>query len=266
MKATTTLFTLVLVFALSTNCQDITRDETTNLLKIVTEGGDQGFVDETYIHFREGATTAYDVPYDAKKWYSMDPEATMIWTVASDNTNLAINKLPLEDLHTILNSVPLQFVCGYGGGEYILSFSELDTFDETIEIWLEDLLSGDDWISITAEESIYTFTGLPNEPADRFKIHIMDPSVVTDVDEMDKAQNPIKIYAAENKIYIVKPDGNVINDIKIYNLLGSEIPYEITSMFHGLHTIQINEQTGYYFARVLTNNHIYTEKVLIKKY
>ena len=264
MKATTTLFTLILVFAVSANCQEITRDKTTNLLKIVTEGGDQGFVDETYIHFREGATTAYDVPYDAKKWYSMDPEATMIWTIASDNTNLAINKLPLEDLHVILNSIPLQFVCGYGGGEYILTFSELDTFDETVEIWLQDLLIGNDWINVTAEESVYTFTGLPEEPADRFRIHILDPEfVVMDADEMDMVQYPVKIYAAKNNIYIINSAGSVLNDIKIYNILGSEVNHKLTSASGKLNTIQINEQTGYYFARVLTDNNVYTEKVLI---
>lgn len=263
MKAITTLFTLILVFALSANCQDITRDKTTNVLKIVTEGGDQGFVDETYIHFREGATTAYDVPYDSKKWYSMDPEATMIWTIASDNTNLAINKLPLEDLHAILNSIPLQFVCGYGGGEYILTFSELDTFDEKVEIWLQDLLIGNDWINVTAEESVYTFNGLPEEPADRFFIHILDPAAVTDVDGISTVKKPVKIYASKNNIYIINPAGSVINDIKIYNILGSEVNHKITSASGTLNTIQINGQTGYYFARVLTDNHVYTEKVLI---
>jgi len=264
MKATTTLFTLILVFALSANCQDITKGKTTNLLKIVTEGGDQGFVDETYIHFREGATTAYDVPYDAKKWYSVDPEATMIWTIASDNTNLAINKLPLEDLHAILNSIPLQFVCGYGGGEYTLSFSELDTFDEGVEIWLEDMLIGGDWINVTAEEGVYTFTGLPDEPADRFRIHILDPEeVIMDVDEINMAQSPVKIYASKNNIYIINPAGSVINDIKIYNISGREVNHKITSASGTLNTVKINEKTGYYFARVLIDNHVYTNKVLI---
>jgi len=264
MKAITTLYTLILVFALNINCQDITKGKTTNLLKIVTEGGDQGFVDETYIHFREGATTAYDVAYDAKKWYSIDPEATMIWTIASDNTNLAINKLPLEDLHAILNSIPLQFVCGYGGGEYTLSFSELDTFDEGVEIWLEDMLIGGDWINVTAEESVYTFTGLPNEPADSFKIHILDPEVVImDADEMNMAQSPVKIYASKNNIYIINTVGSIIKDIKIYNISGREVNHKTTSSSGTLNTIQINDKTGYYFARVLTDNNVYTEKVLI---
>jgi len=266
MKATTTLFTLILVFVLNAKCQEITRDGTTNLLKIEIEGGNQGFEDEAYIHFREGATTGYDVAYDAKKWYSIDPEATMIWTVASDATDLAINKLPLIDLHSILNTVPLQFVCGYGGGEYVLSFSELDTFDESIEIWLEDLTAGEGWILISENENTYTFTGLPYEPAERFKIHIMDPAIITSVDAMGKAPNPLKIYSAGNKVYIKNFEGVEITNIRIFNLLGQPVQHTLNYASLDLSKVQINEPAGYYITQVTVDKHVYTEKVFIKNF
>jgi len=265
MKATTTLFTLILVFALNAKCQEITRDGTTNLLKIEIEGGNQGFEDEAYIHFREGATTGYDEAYDAKKWYSIDPEATMIWTVASDATDLAINKLPLSDLHSILNTVPLQFVCGYGGGEYVLSFSELDTFDESVEIWLEDLTTGEGWILISENENTYTFTGLPDEPADRFKIHIQDATIITGFDKQNQI-DPLKIYSAGNKVYIKNPEGVEITNIQIFNLLGQAVQHKINYASLDLSKVQIDESAGYYIAQVTVDKHVYTEKVFIKNF
>ena len=263
MKATTTLLTLILVFALNAKCQDISREGTTNLLKIEIEGGNQGFEDEAYIHFREGATTGYDSEIEAIKWYSPDPEATMIWTIASDNTNLAINKLPLEDLHTILNSVPLQFVCGYGGGEYVLSFSELDTFDESVEIWLEDLTTGEGWILISENENTYTFNGLPDEPADRFRIHIQDANAITGLDEQNHI-DPLKIYSAGDKVYIKNPEGVEITNIRIFNLLGQHVQHKINYASLDLSMVQIDEPAGYYITQVTVDKHVYTEKVFIK--
>ena len=263
MKATTALFTLIVVFTLNTTGQEVIRDGNSNELKIEVEGGDQGFLDEAYIHFREGATTGYDEAYDAKKWYSIDPEATMIWTVASDGTNLAINKLPLEDLHTNLNSIPLQFVCGYGGGEYMLTFGELDTFDETVEIWLEDLLIGGNWINITADEPVYVFNGLPDETADRFMVHIFDPAAVMHTDDINKKSPAVNMYAAGNKIYISKTETLKIVGIHLYDLSGREVNYKIISTSDLLHTLQVNGHTGYYFVRILADHHVYTEKVLI---
>ena len=257
------LFALLLSGALNVTCQETPGNKNSNELKIEVEGGDQGFRDEAIIHFREGATTGYDVAYDAIKWYSPDPEATMIWTVASDGTNLAVNKLPLEDLHNNLNSIPLQFVCGYGGGEYLLTFSELETFDANVEIWLEDLLHGDNWINITSEETVYLFNGLPDEPADRFMIHIFDPAAVLHTDGVNKKLPSVNIYAAGNKIYLTGPASTEITDIKVFDILGQEVNYKEISSAGTLNILQINGQTGYYVVRAVTKDRICTEKVLI---
>jgi len=76
-------------------------------------------------------------------------------------------------------------------------------------------------------------------------------------------QSPVKIYASKNNIFIINSGGSIINDIKIYNISGREVNHKITSAYGTMNTIQINEKTGYYFVSVLTDNNIYTEKVLI---
>ncbi len=264
MKAITPfLIALLLAFTLKTTCQEANGNRNFNELKMEVEGGNQGFEDEAIIHFREGATTGYDVAYDAIKWYSPDPEATMIWTVASDGTNLAINKLPLEDLHNNLNSIPLQFVCGYGGGEYMLTFSELETFDETVEIWLEDQQSGDGWINITPDESVYVFNGLPDDPPNRFTVYIYDPTAVLYTDGINQKHGTVHIYAAGNKIYVSKPQTTEIVHLSVYNILGRDMNYRTISGSRTLNTLEVIGPTGYYVVRAVTKNHTYTEKVLI---
>ena len=263
MKATITLLILVLVFALNIECQELNRDASTDLLKITVEGGTQGFRDETYIHFDEDATTGYDVEIDAIKWYSIDPEATMIWSIASDNTELAINNLPQGDLYGILNTIPMTFVCGYGGGEYTLSFSEMDTFDESVEIWIEDQVTGDGWLDITDEENTYTFSALPEDAPDRFKIHILDPNAITDINNQS-ASDPKKIYSSGNKIFLNKINVDQVKDIVVYNLLGQIVSYEIITSSNDLSTLQIKGNTGYYVVRITVNNQTQSEKIYIK--
>lgn len=266
MKATITLLILAVVFTFNTKCQEMNRDASTDLLKIVVEGGTQGFVDETYIHFDENATTAYDEAIDAIKWYSIDPEATMIWTVASDDTELAINNLPLDDLHGVLNTIPMTFVCGYGGGEYTLTFSELDTFDESVEIWIEDQATGEGPIGITPGENTYTFSALPEDVPDRFKIHIHDPTAITSSQDIAKESNDIKIYASANKIIVKHFDESRINDIQIYNITGQRMPYKNNYASLNLTKIQVEGPAGYYIVQATLHNKQYTQKVYVGKY
>ena len=86
-----------------------------NLLWVKVTGGTIGFKDETYICFANGASKGFDEEIDAKKWNSVSAGATMINTLADDNTRMAINTLPIEELNTQLTTVPLHFLCGEGG-------------------------------------------------------------------------------------------------------------------------------------------------------
>jgi len=266
MKAIFTLITVFLASITIVNGQDFLKDASTDLLKIEVEGGTQGFEDEAYIHFAEGATTGYDQAIDAIKWYSIDPEATMIWTVASDNTHLAINNLPLEDLHSNLNTIPMQFVCGYGGGAYLLTFSEFDTFDESVEIWLEDQVTGEGWIRLTSENSDYAFSGNPEDPADRFIIHILDPTAITGTDETDGIHDPIHVYSAGKTIYIknVKPAASTT--VQVYNMYGQQLLHTINYASQNTMKARVNGDPGFYIIRVMTDTQICAKKIFIKTF
>ncbi|MCB2208660.1 MAG: T9SS type A sorting domain-containing protein [Bacteroidetes bacterium] len=266
MKAIITLVMFTVVSLFFTSGQLMNRDASTDLLKIEVEGGTQGFEDEAYIHFAEGATTAYDQAIDAIKWYSIDPEATMIWTVASDNTHLAINNLPLEDLHNNLNTIPMQFVCGYGGGAYLLTFSEFDTFDESVEIWLEDQVTGEGWLRLTPDNSDYAFNGNPDDPADRFNIHILDPTAITGAGEVSDLYEPIQVYSAGKTIYIKNVQPETTPGIQVCNMHGQQVQHTMHCTSQHIMKVSVNGPAGYYIIRLMADQHVYTKKIFLKNF
>jgi hypothetical protein len=266
MKAIIKLMMLTLASLFFTSGQVMNRDASTDLLKIEVEGGTQGFEDEAYIHFAEGATTAYDPAIDAIKWYSIDPEATMIWTVASDNTHLAINNLPLEDLHDILNTIPMHFVCGYGGGAYLLTFSEFDTFDESVEIWLEDQVAGEGWIRLTPENSDYAFSGNPEDPADRFNIHILDPTAITGHGETDEFHASVHVYSAGKTIYIKNVQPATSPAVQVYNMYGQQVPHKINYASQNSMKARVNGDPGFYIIRIITDKQVCAKKIFLKNF
>jgi hypothetical protein len=263
MKAIISMSVFVLLSMVSF-AQNEPREEITNVLRISVDGGEYGFRDEAFIHFAEGATTGYDIEIDAKKWFSLDPEATMIWTVTSDDVNLAINNLPLGDLHTIYNDVPLHFVCGYNGGEYALNFGKLESFDPGIEIWFDDTRTEEGWIQVTATDSVYNFTGVPDDPSGRFMIHIFDPLVVS-VNDAEAHKDLMRIYAANNTVFVKNPAKEIIKQISVYDMGGRAIHRAAGS---GQETMQfnVNVKPGMYMVHVLTAKTTHAAKVYIKKF
>ncbi len=257
---------LTLASLFFTSGQVMNRDASTDLLKIEVEGGTQGFEDEAYIHFAEGATTGYDQAIDAIKWYSIDPEATMIWTVASDNTHLAINNLPLNDLHDILNTIPMHFVCGYGGGAYLLTFSEFDTFDESVEIWLEDKVAGEGWLRLTPENSDYAFSGNPEDPADRFNIHILDPTAITGNGETNEFHAPVHVYSAGKTIYIKNVQPATSPAVQVFNMYGQQVQHTINYASQNSIKARVNGGSGFYIIRIMTDKKVCAKKIFITEF
>jgi len=135
--------------------------------------------------------------------------------------------------------------------------------DNEFEIWLEDLTTGEGWILISENENTYTFNGLPDEPADRFRIHIQDANAITGLDEQNHI-DPLKIYSAGDKVYIKNPEGVEITNIRIFNLLGQHVQHKINYASLDLSMVQIDEPAGYYITQVTVDKHVYTEKVFIK--
>ena len=239
------LITLVLI-TISLGCFS----QVPNVMHIFVDGGDYGYADNAYVAFIEGATVNYDVEIEAIKWYSINEDATMIWTLAEDSTELAIQALPLHFLYSGLRSVPLHFQCGYEN-EYRFLFDGFDSFEYPTEFWLEDVVDGNEWISITPDNNEYIFTGyISDEFLNRFFVHFLDPTNIKDK-EIDN-----KIYSSRNRIFLENIE---YQDVKIYNMSGEEIQVNKYS-----NTLTINNETGYYVVKLIMDNNIYSKVVFIK--
>jgi len=232
------------------------RDVIPDILKITAHGGETSYLDRTYIRFDEDGTSGYDVNLEAIHWSSMYDDATMLKSVAVDDTKLAINVLPTLDIQNEMISVPLIFSCGYAGN-YILSADNIDSFETDVEIWLEDKLNNNIWINF-ANNPDYHFTAQPNDDENRFAIHFFGPTSINET-EIDN----VTIYSFQQYAYIVNSSNEQISEIIVYDLNGRKITNVLVSN-QTLHKQYVSDKTGYYVIRVITNKNVYTEKVFIQ--
>jgi hypothetical protein len=239
--------------------KDFIRSTTPNVLNIHVAGGDYGYQDNLYIYYWDGATTGYDEELESIKWYSINDDATMIWSIATDETELAINAMPLHCLFNGLTSIPIHFQCGYDE-QYTFTFSGMDTYEYPTEFWLEDLCTDDDWFSINRDSDTYTFSGCVGDSSiNRFVMHFMDP---TGIEINPNTIDEIRIYATANYANIKTDHPELIKDVQIFDLVGNEI-YRGHAGNDKLQKIYVSGQHGYYFVKVLTNSHVFTKKIFI---
>ncbi|MCW3082637.1 MAG: hypothetical protein JWP12_3 [Bacteroidetes bacterium] len=95
------------------------------------------YKDETVIHFNAGATTDFDLPYDAMKFFSLTSTVPGIATML-DTNNMSVNTYPLltSDL-----SIPVKVKVGTSG-TYTINVDSITRMPEGACVILHDLLNG----------------------------------------------------------------------------------------------------------------------------
>ncbi|MCB2209091.1 MAG: T9SS type A sorting domain-containing protein [Bacteroidetes bacterium] len=237
------------------------RDFIPNELSMYVSGGTIGFKDALYIRFIEDASAGTD-EYDAEKWNSVSEGATMIRSIADDGSELAINFLPIDLLSTTSTTVPVHFECGEEA-QYTFSFEGFETFENNTEIWVEDLLTGADWIHISESDFVFSFLASPEQEKHRFNIHFFGPTSIGDP-TIDNNNAHLKIYSSKEYAYVVNTSDEIIKEIAIYDIMGQQV---LRKAVTGQNTLKfyVSDQTGYYVVRVLTDKKVHTEKILILK-
>lgn len=236
------------------------RNNNSNILTITAFGGMEGYEDIAIIRFDEDATSGYDVNMEAEFWESQNSDATSLRSVTDDNLELAINVLPTESLiGKEMLSVPLKFDCGYTT-EYTLNFADIESFEYGTEIYLEDTKSGEDWILIN-ENPVYTFTAAEYQGPDRFILHFFGP---TGIEEAEAISN-VDIFSSGQHAYVRNNSDENINMIYVYNLASELVMSTKLAKNQKFTRFWVSDQVGYYIVKVITNENIYTEKVLIFK-
>jgi hypothetical protein len=228
------------------NAQVFLKDEEviSNLLSLTVSNSTTS--DETVIHFNEAATSELDYSFDARKLLAVaSPQA---YTLLG-NDKMAINTF------NNTNQTPV-VTMGFNApvaGDYTITASNIESFDASTPIYLEDLLTGDK-ISLR-EISSYAFTA-GEGTSERFAVHFAEYQGIGD----NTGSEVNSIYAVNNTVYV--DFSGLRGEIAIYNILGQEVNHAVAS--NGMNKISIPQGNAVYIVKVISDNTTVTKKVFVK--
>ncbi len=205
----------------------------------------------TYIQFRDDASEEFDNAIDGFKLFGFGT-APEVYTKI-DETDYSINCLPANKTNYDL---PLGVKIQHDG-VYKLTFEGFYTFDDKINLTLEDLLLGK---TITINEgSVYTFTHSNGDDELRFLLHFYGVNGINN----KTLNNPALIYAYNNSI-IIKSNKNMLNgNIEIINLLGQTV-YKQQISGTGFVSLKPQLENGAYIVRYRGNDgSVQSNKVIL---
>ena len=226
-------------------------------LTIVASGGMPGYNSEAIVRFTENATNNYDIEWDGEFWESQNSDATSVRSVTEDGIQASVNMFSLESLSAgSMFSVPVKFDCGYTT-QYTLDFSGFESFEYGTEVYLEDIQTGDEWVYLN-DNPVYTFDAAEYQGSDRFILHFFGP---TGIDE--NKVDDIQIYSYERNAFVKNNGNEKIKIVYVFNM-ASELMMKLrVPENQKLNRFFVSDQRGYYIIKVITNENVYTEKVLI---
>jgi hypothetical protein len=223
---------------------------TDNVLNISVEGNDSR--DDARICFYDLATENFDGEYDAYKLFGYNTTIPELYSVTSDNTQVAINTLPLSQMYV---TVPVGFLPGTAG-TFTFNAEGIDRFPETTCILLEDLKAGT--IQKLNDNPVYSFTSEPADATSRFLLHFQN---VTSITNPDVAKD-FTIHA-ENGIITVRQTQSLSGNINVTDMAGRIVAG--TSILTGLPaTINMQGPPGVYIVSIITSKGVSNAKIFVK--
>lgn len=215
-----------------------------NLLSLTLSNGTVN--DESIIYFNEEATPDLDYTFDARKM--MAESAPQLYTMMGTE-KMSINTLN----NTTQTPTVLLGVNTPEEGTYTLTASNIESFDASTPIYLEDVVTGQK-ISLR-EMSTYSFPASEGA-SERFVVHFAEYQGIGDSQGSDLHN----IYAGNRSINV---DFNELKgEIVIYDILGQEISR--TSASNGLNIISVPNGNAVYVVKVISDNNAVTKKVFVK--
>lgn len=193
---------------------------------------DNLFTDQSRIVINPQASGAYEINRDASKFMSNDVLVPQLWSIGDDNTQYAINEMPLGNNH-----FPLGYFCGTAGQ---LKISAVD-----FTVPGEKLILIDQYQKKVVEigENEYSFYSDEGTFIDRFVLEI---SFV--IDNNDEREDERTFISTEGRnIFVHTPTGT---DITIYSLNGASILHFISQknettipVSKGVYLVKIGNET-----------------------
>lgn len=208
-----------------------------------------GYSDEMIIRAINSATELFDSKYDAYKLPGLY-EVPSLFTKAG-SSELSINTFSEFNEEMI---VPV-FVKVGKSGIYKIESKDFDLSELGLNVYLEDLK--EEYNIMLDETSIYEFSSELNDNEHRFNLKFKKA-----VADEEISFSSIHIYSADDIIYINKKM-DVKADIFVYDLMGREVMNNINNT-DAKAELQMLNGTGYYIVKVISENEIVSEKIVIR--
>ena len=158
-----------------------------------------------------------------------------------------------EDYHEVV--IPIGFKTGQSG-TYIITATSIANFIEDINIYLEDIKTGD-FVSLY-ENTQYEFGYNPDENEHRFNLHFTEINYGIE----DNIQSVFNIYSCNDVVYIKNMESRENVQVKISDITG-RIVLEKDIQSTGTVAIPTNLKSGVYVVSLINGNKIETEKIII---
>jgi hypothetical protein len=224
--------------------QNFLKSTPVDLLKLKVSSTANTYSDEIIVNFNSNATANQG----AAKWFSMITAAPSLYSV-KNNKNFSINTLAVLNADLV---VPVSFKAGVNGN-YSIKASELASFTNLSNLILKDLQTGS--MQNLLQNQVYNFAANTNDNANRFQLIFNSTSGIN-----NPTNNQSVIYLTENNIQIQSE--NQIDRVEVYNAIGQLI-YQSNEKSNQLSVNVSGFTRGTYIVRLITNQKIHTQKLVI---
>jgi hypothetical protein len=213
-----------------------------------------GFRDEAQVWFTDQATLDFDPVHDVYKKWGENPDAPRLYSITGDSVPAALNVRPWS-MPASQTRVQLGYQAGQAGNDTLIA-SNLASFADTTEIWLEDNQEGK--VQRLDEDSVYIFNAAPGDDPARFILYFRYPHLGTN--EADPPDP--RIYSIEDRVCVrfrVPPGDGII---LIIDLTGKEV-FRDRLREAELNSFRPGVSEGYYLVRIISGNRVYPGKVFL---
>jgi len=225
-----------------------------NMPMIVLKVTGNGITTQTAVRFIEGASPQTDRLLDVQKILGNSTDVPNLYSLVG-NEKLAINTLPTIDGN---ESIPLEFLAGMDG-EYTIVANGINSFEEGIPVFLEDLLM--DSLVDLRNEPQYTFNHLSGNTRSML-LHFND---VTGIDEQEgEFLDQITIYALQQRLHIdftncLATGEPVSARVELIDIMGRVVLAKTVSEISN--EIALPQQQAVYLVRVFTDQGFISKKI-----
>lgn len=221
---------------------------------VIEISGEATTIDKTYFGIRENATVEFDINSDVRKMFgaAINPHI-FSFGGASEEETFAINCIGIPEIGS---SYPLGIRPGING-EYLLKVSGINSFEESVKIWLLDTFN-DHYYDLD-QDSIISFYYQNGDTEKRFEL-VFDDEV--GINNSSLITSDFTAYVSNSRLYLsgIKNDGKE-TVVQIYDLLGQKILEQSAS--DAQYGIYIDLPAAYYMVCLKNEHGFWSQKIFI---